>query len=389
MTALDRIDYGDLSRTLAEMDADGWLIFDFHGVNPVATRVAEFRGMVTRRLFIWLPASGTPLSIVHTIDVGAFGKLPGELRPYTTWQELNDLLADTLSGKRVAMEVSARNSVPYLDRVPAGVVELLTSFGVTVIPSDRLVTRFASRWSDAELEAHRLTAEILARIARDTLAGVVTEAGKVTEFEVQQRVLAAMTAAGLSTEDPPIVAFGANAANPHHSPREADSRALKSGEVVLLDLWGFPAGGGWADQTWMAFAGDTPPDDLQSVWEAVKDARDSVVSLLRDAQSQGAELTGADLDDVARNVLRDRGFGDAFGHRTGHSIDGDLHGSGPHLDNFETHDVRVLVPGIVFSVEPGVYLTGRFGVRSEINVVLTDGGPEVTPRQPQSEIILP
>jgi len=371
------------------MDADGWLIFDFHGVNPVAARLVEYRGMVTRRLFIWLPASGTPLSIVHTIDAGAFGKLPGEVRQYRTWQELNDLLADTLSGKRIAMEISPRDAVPYLDRVPAGVIELLASIGVSAIPSDRLVTRFASQWSAGELDAHRRAAEILAEIARTTLAGVVGEVGRATEFEVQQRVLAAMAKAGLSTEDPPIVAFGANAANPHHSPSEIDGRVLQPDEVVLLDLWGFPAGGGWADQTWMGFAGETPPRELVSVWEAVRDARDAVVALLKEAQAQGAELTGADLDDVARGTLRDRGYAEAFGHRTGHSIDADLHGSGPHLDNFETHDVRALVPGIVFSVEPGVYLTGRFGVRSEINVVLTDTGPEVTPRQPQTQIITP
>lgn len=388
MTAFDRIDFAELRAILGEIGADGWLIFDFHGVNPVASRLVEYTGMVTRRLFLWLPAQGEPVSLVHTIDSGGVGELPGDVHHYTTWQQLHELLGQTLSGKRVAMEVSPKDAVPYLDRVPAGVVELLSGFGVTVLPSDRLVTQFASRWSPGELDAHRRAAELLADIARSTVGAVVGEAGKATEYDVQQRVLEAMTQAGLSTEDPPIVAFGGNAANPHHSPSEGDGRVLEEGEVVLLDLWGYPAQRAWADQTWMGFSGATPPAELSAVWRAVRDARDAVVSHLRQAHADGKTLTGGSLDDVARTLLGERGYGASFGHRTGHSIDSDLHGSGPHLDNFETNDIRAIVPGVVFSVEPGVYLSGRFGVRSEINVVMTEGGPEVTPAVPQTDLIV-
>jgi Xaa-Pro aminopeptidase len=388
MTAFERIDFDELRAALREINADGWLIYDFHGINPVAPRLVDYRSMVTRRLFVWLPAAGPPTSIVHTIDAGGVGQLPGEVLLYTTWQELHERLEQTLSGKRAAMEVSPQNAVPYLDRVPAGVIELLAKYGVSVVPSDRLVTRFASCWSSEELAAHRKAAEALAHIARNTLGSVVNEVGKATEYGVQQRVLEAMTSAGLTTEDPPIVAFGANAADPHHTPREADGRVLQQDEVVLLDLWGFPSHSAWADQTWMGYSGPNPPADVVSVWEAVRDARDAVVARLEQAQSTGESLTGGSLDDVARGVLRERGYAEAFGHRTGHSIDSDLHGSGPHLDNFETDDIRTLVPGVVFSVEPGVYLAGQFGVRSEINVALTDRGPEVTPGRPQTELIL-
>jgi Xaa-Pro aminopeptidase len=298
------------------------------------------------------------------------------------------VLEETLGGKRVAMEVSTQNAVPYLDRVPAGVVELLGRFETAVVPSDKLVTRFAAAWSPEELEAHRSAAEAIAGIARTMLRTVIGEAGSVSEYQVQQRVIEAMSRSGLQIEDPPIVGFGPNSANPHYDASESNSRVLQPDEVVLLDLFGWKAGRGWADQTWMAFSGSAPPEEVLSVWEATRDARDAAVGRLRAAARGGEVISGAMLDDAARGLLRERGYAEWFTHRTGHSIDADLHGSGPHLDNFETNDIRALVPGVVFSIEPGVYLTNRFGMRSEINVILLDDGPEVTPREPQTELIV-
>ena len=388
MAPVDRIDPEELSVTLADVGADGWLIYDFHNLNPVAARLIGYKGMVTRRLFLWLPASGHPTCIASVIDTNAVEHISAEVSYYTTWQQLHGLLEKTLGGKRAAMEVSTENAVPYLDRVPAGVVALLTKFGVSVMPSDKLVTQFASCWSADELTAHRDASESIARIANDILRSVVGEVGSTSEYQVQQRVLEAMTRAGLEIEDPPIVGFGPNSANPHYDASADSSLVLESDQVILLDLFGKKDGIAWADQTWMAFSGGAPPDEVVSVWEATRDARDAAVERLARATAAGDTITGAVLDDAARELLRDRGYADWFKHRTGHSIDGDLHGSGPHLDNFETNDTRTLLPGVVFSIEPGVYLTGRFGMRSEINVILTEEGPEVTPRVPQTELIL-
>jgi Xaa-Pro dipeptidase len=205
---------------------------------------------------------------------------------------------------------------------------------------------------------------------------------------VQQWVLEAMARAGLSTVDPPIVGTGANAANPHYEPKQDPGVPLRRGEVLLLDLWGgVRVDTVYADQTWMAFVGRTPPDEVAHVWKVVRDARDQAVAVLRDRWREGWSVKGADLDDAARQVIRAAGYEQHFVHRTGHSIDRDLHGSGPHLDNYETHDDRALAPGVGFSVEPGIYLTGRFGVRSEINVVLHADGPEVTPEGPQQDLV--
>lgn len=390
MTLLARIDLRELRAVLNEKGLAGWLLYDFHGVNPVAQRVVGATGMCTRRMFVWLPATGTPVAVAHRIELQKFREFPGEVRRYSTWRELHRHLEDIVRGQRVAIEYSPDDSVPYLDRVPAGVVELLRKLGAEVRSSADLVTRFAARWSQSEVTDHRKAAEKLAEIATSTLREVVTKVGEATECGVQQSVLERLRREGLVWPDPPIVAFGPNSANPHYEPGDSSDAVLGEADVVLLDLW---ASVGpetvLADQTWMAFAGRDPPKEVLQVWTAVRDARDAAADLLRARCQAHESVTGADLDRAARAVISERGYGDCFIHRTGHSIDKDVHGSGPHLDDFETNDSRELVPGVGFTIEPGVYLEGRFGIRSEINVVLGEAGPELTPRQIQQHLLLP
>jgi len=394
MPPLAGFDFAALTAVLEALDADAWLLFDFRGVNPIAARVLDVHGMATRRYFVFLPRSGPPVAVAHRIELAPFEGFPGEVRPYAAWRELHAQLEPLVRGKTLAVETSPQDGVPYLDRVPHGVVQLLEAFGARVVSSAPLVTRFAARWSAAELAGHRRAAEAIAAIARDALAWAgaeLTRGTAVREVAVQQRVVDAFDRAGLVTDHPPIAAFGPNAANPHYEPRAGADRALAAGEVMLLDLWaGVSRAAVFADQTWMGFAGRTPPPEVVRVWEVVRDARDAAVARLveRWRGAGGTPVTGAELDDAARGVIVAAGYGEWFMHRTGHSIDRELHGSGPHLDNFETADTRVLQPGIGFSVEPGVYLPGRFGVRSEINVHLGESSPEVTPAAPQRALIV-
>jgi len=388
MSALTTLDLDALSAALRQRGLDGWLVYDFHGINPVARRFLGDTGMLTRRLFIWLPAVGPLRLFVHGIDRPSIGGFPGEVEVFTTWQELHQLLAPLARGRRMAMETFAENAVPYLDLVPHGLVELLTRLGASVVTSAPLITQFASRWTAAELEDHRIVAEAIATIARDTLARVVREVGGADEYEVQQKVVAELKARGYDFDDLPIVAFGSHAADPHYSPERGTSRTLEAGDVVLLDLWARRTTSTvWADQTWMGYAGANPDGEVQRVFDAVVAARDAAVERVRSGVAAGERVTGAAADTAARELLARRGLAQYFTHRTGHSIDLELHGSGPHLDDFETHDTRELLPGVAFSVEPGVYIPGRFGVRSEINVVMAAEGPEVTPAEPQSRLI--
>jgi Xaa-Pro aminopeptidase len=389
MGVLERLDLADVQAALKARGLDGWLVYDFHGLNPVAARVLGVGGMGTRRLFVLLPATGRPVAVAHRIELQPLWGFPGEIRPYAAWRELHEQLGRLVKGKRLAMEVSPDDEVPYLDRVPSGVVQLVQRLGGRVESSADLVTLFSAGWSAAELADHRYAAEALATIARETLAEVVREAGKAREYEVQQRVCRRMTAAGLVWDHPPIVGFGANAANPHYEPTEGGDAVLASDQVVLLDLWGGRSlTTVFADQTWMGFSGSTVPAEVQEVWTVVRDARDAAITRLRQGLSVGEAVTGAALDAAARGHIVAHGYGEHFLHRTGHSIDISLHGSGPHLDSFETNDVRVLLPGVGFSVEPGVYLAGRFGVRSEVNVVLGRDGAEVTPAEIQGSLIM-
>jgi Xaa-Pro aminopeptidase len=379
-----------LGEALTSLGADGWLLFAFHGLNPVATRILKLDGLNTRRLFVYLPRDGEPVAVAHRIELAPVAGFPGRVLPYSRWEELHAALGSVVAGKRLAMEVSPEDAVPYLDRVPAGVVELIRRLGGTVVPSGPLVSRFASAWTEAEAADHRYAAEVLAEVARDALGRAVREGGTgLSETALQARVVAAAEAKGLVFDTLPIVGFGANSANPHYEPHPGKDATLQPGDVVLLDLWaGRSRTTVFADQTWMGYAGDRPPAQVTEVWEVVRGARDAALAAVRSAAAEGRPIAGFEADRAARAVVEAAGFGERFVHRTGHSIDRDLHGSGPHLDDYETHDDRRLIPGIGFSVEPGIYLPGAFGVRSEVNVHWGGAGPEVTPKNPQQHLIL-
>jgi Xaa-Pro aminopeptidase len=382
----------ELREALADAGADGWLLFEFHGLNPVARRVLELPegGLSTRRLFVLLPADGEPVAVAHRIELQPLERFPGRIVPYSRWEELHAALGSLVKGRTLAMEISPEDAVPYLDRVPYGVVELVRRLGATVVPSGALVSRFASRWSPSEMEDHRAAAEILAAVARDELSRAVREAESgLTESALQSRVIGAVEARGLVFDTLPIVAFGANSANPHYEPHPGRDATLRRDQVVLLDLWaGRSLTTVFADQTWMGFAGPRPPERVIEVWNVVRRAREAAVGAVRSAAAEGRPIAGYEADRAARRVVEAAGYADAFVHRTGHSIDRDLHGSGPHLDDYETHDDRLLVPGVGFSVEPGIYLAGEFGVRSEVNMFWGVDGPEVTPGEAQGELIL-
>ena len=383
------LDRAELRAALEAVGADAWLLFDFHGLNPVARRVLGLGGMGTRRIFVFLPKEGDPIAVAHKIELTPLEGFPGKVVPYARWQELQEALTPLVKGKKLAMEVSPRDAVPYLDRVPHGVVQMLEGLGGTIVPSGEMVTRFAARWSAAEADDHRFAAEVLASVAKAELAKAVHEGGTgLTETALQARVVAAVRAKGCEFDTLPIVGFGPNAADPHYEPVAGKDATLGKDTVILLDLWaGRTRSTVFADQTWMAFSGSKVPAKVQEVWTVVRDARDAAITRVMETVKAGKPLAGFEVDRAARDLIEQAGYGKYFVHRTGHSIDRDLHGSGPHMDDYETHDERRLIPGVGFSVEPGVYLSGDFGVRSEINMFWGPNGPEVTPVAPQRELI--
>lgn len=384
---------GDYQAALKDAGVDGWLFYDFRGTNPIAGELLGVGGFVSRRFFVWVPTSGTPVAVTHAIEQGVWNAWPAAWKKvvYSSWPSLESHLGTLVSGKRIAMEYSAGDAVPYLDRIPAGMIELVRSTGATVVTSGDLVSHFYARWSAEDLASHRRAAAIVAGVARDAMrfAGERSSSGQpATEHEVQSRIASAFTSAGLLFSHPPNVSFGANAANPHYEPSSGNPVPITRGQTLLIDLWATEPGGVYADQTWMASVG-SPSERARVIWTAVRDARDAALDLLKQKAEARTSVRGADADDAARLVIAARGFGEYFTHRTGHSIDAkDLHGSGPNLDNLETREERLIFPGIGFSVEPGIYIAGEIGMRSEVNCCFLDGELLVTPDDYQREMMI-
>jgi Xaa-Pro dipeptidase len=382
-----------VQQALADAGVDGWLLFDFRGLNPVAGGMLGVHGMVTRRIFGWVPREGVPVAITHNIEQGAWRDWPAAWtrERYSAWQELEALLARHVGGRTVAMEYSPGDAVPYLDRIPAGVLELVQAAGARVVSSGELVTRFYAVLTPRQIAAHERASRIVAETGQAAIrrAGEHAAAGTpIAEHELRNWIMTRLTNAGLGTDHPAIVAVNAGAANPHYEPSPERPVPIARGDVLLVDLWGTEPDGVHADQTWMGSLGP-PSGRVLEVWTAVRDARDAAIALVRDRAARRAPLRGAEVDDAARAVIAAAGFGEHFVHRTGHSIDArDLHGSGPHLDNFETREERLLQPGVAFSIEPGIYLPGEFGVRSEVNAVFGDGEAIITPREYQRELMV-
>ena len=385
-----RLDIGAVQKALKADGLDAWLLYDFHGSNPVSFRLAgmaEAGHLATRRWFYLIPQSGEPQALVHAIERYNLDHLPGSKTVYAGREKLQEGLAGLLKGrKRVAMEYSPNNAIPYVSRVDGGTIELIRSLGADVVSSGDLIQQFEAHWDDTAIATHRAASEKLYRIkdrafeeiTRRLRGGIAT-----TEYDIQQEMVAWFKEEGLVSDSAPCVSAQENAGNPHYLANATTHRTINKDEIVLLDLWGkldTPASV-FADITWIGFTGPNVPDRMAKAFGAICGARDAAVDAVQNAANAGREVRGFEADQAARRVLIDAGYEDAILHRTGHSLGENVHGNGAHLDDYETHDERRLLPGSGFTIEPGLYFKD-FGVRTEINMVWAAAGPEVTgPRQ--------
>jgi len=374
----------EIQKALVSSELDAWLLFDFHGLNPIATRVAGLGGahMITRRWFGLIPSKGEPVWLHSAIEAHVFADLPGKKVAYVGWRQLEEKLRDLLKDqRRVAMEYSPGGAIPYVSRVDAGTLEMVRASGAEVFTSADLVQFFEARWSPEALASHRRSARHLDEIVQRTFHEIASSVGSGrsrTEYEIQQFMMEQFRNRELHAE-PPIVAVNANAGNPHYEPVQGKSSSIKNGDLVLLDLWCREKAESavFADITWMGFVGKTVPTRYDDVWQAVSGGRDAAIQYVLGAVRDGKILRGCDVDDVARAFIRDRGYDRFFIHRTGHNVGREVHGNGAHLDNLETRDERRLIPRTGFTIEPGIYLP-EFGIRSEVNLYIAESGAEVT-----------
>ena len=402
----------------------GWLVYDYRGLNPIFRQVITPSGHVTRQCFLFIPASGEPRLLVHHVDAGKFAAAGIELAVYRGRESMLEGLQGILSGLgRVAMEYSPLNALPRVSRVDAGTIELVRSLGVEVVSSADVMQYATQRWSPEQLEGHRRTTAELGEIvnrAFDYIGERLSQ--KPTEFDVAEFIRARFREEGLETPDGPVVSVNAHCSDPHYEPEEGTSSVIKPGDWVLIDLWAKPTApppsltggnaastsprrgpdtasppltkwgsdGGqesvYGDITWVAYVGAAVPQRHQEIFDIVIGARDAALSFLEESYSKGETVQGWQADAVAREHITQRGYGEFFTHRLGHSIGGEVHSEAVNLDGFETHDTRSIIPGVGFSIEPGIYLP-EFGVRSEIDAYMSETGPYAT-SPVQREVVL-
>ena len=384
-----------IQQALRSEELDGWLFYSFRGSDPIAENILglDSSQITTRRWAYFVPADGEPQKVVHRIEPHVLAALPGAVRAYLPWQQFHEHLSASLSGnKRVAMQYSPMNSIPYISRVDAGTVELIRSFGVEVVSSANLVQVFEAVWTDEQLETHLYAAKNLREIVDVAFAEVrrrISDGVATDEYDIQEFIWSEYGARDLISSDRPIVAVNANSANPHYLPEANRKSPIVAGDFLLLDIWAKrpSAGAVYGDITWTGFVGATVPDRNEKIFQVVRAGRDAAIELVRSGIGEGKTLHGWEVDDAARRSITDAGYGDYFIHRTGHNIHTEDHGNGANIDNLETQDDRRLMRGTCFSIEPGVYLTGDFGVRSEVDVYLAPDGPLVTGGPIQEHVI--
>jgi len=366
-----------IQQALTNFHFDGWLLYDFRGSNVLAQRILKIApdAHATRRYAYFVPKSGAPRKMVHRIEPGTLDHLPGDKLTYLKWEEFEAGIADLVRGAgRVAMEYSARNAIPYVSRVDAGTIELVRAAGAEVVCSGDLVQLFEATWDDAQWAMHR-EAEKHTVSAYERVWRFIAEnarAGRtIRETDVQSLIMEHFAEHGLVTDHAPIVGVGPHSGDPHYSPQKGNDSEIRAGDFVLVDLWAKldRPGGVYSDLTRTGFVGENVPETYEAVFQIVRQARDAAIRCVEDAYQAGRRLQGWEVDQAARDVIEQAGYGQAFVHRTGHSIGQETHGNGANMDNLETHEERLVLPRTCFSIEPGIYLP-EFGVRSEVNVFI-------------------
>lgn len=378
------VDIKAIQGDLRAAKLDGWLFYDFRGRDPIAQGILQLPpGMRTRRWFYFVPAKGAPRKLVHKIETESLAALPGDMLFYAGQEELSRNLRKLLGrAKKVAMQYSPKNAIPYVAMVDAGTVELVRAAGAKVVSSADLVQKYDACWSKDQLDSHLAAGVVIDRVVREAFqlaAKNVREKKNFTEYDLKQWILKEFEAAGITADQGPDIAVGPHASDPHYGPTPESASPIREGDLLLLDVWGKTRARGsvYYDVTWMGYLGAKVPEKMARIFAVVREARDKAIALIQSSVAAGKPLEGWQVDQAARKVIEKAGYGKYFFHRTGHNIGESVHGNGVNMDGLETHDVRHLIPGTCNSIEPGIYLP-EFGVRTEVNVYVGETEARVT-----------
>ncbi len=377
-------DISAMQEDLREAGLDGWLFYDFRGRDPLAQRILSLPdGMRTRRWFYFVPAKGEPRKLVHKIEAASLESLPGERLFYSAQSELEKNLKKLVGrAKRVAMQYSPKNAIPYVSMVDAGTVELVRAAGCKVVTSADLIQKYEAAWTPAQLESHLAAGIAIDRIVREAFqhaAKCVREKRAITEYDLKRWILERFDEAQIAADEGPDIAVNENASDPHYQPEPGRCSPIREGDLLLLDVWGKTRSpeSVYYDITWVGYLGPKVPEQHEKIFRIVREARDRAIEFVKKGVASGKPPQGCQVDRVAREHITKAGYGKYFFHRTGHSIGQIVHGNGANMDGLETHDVRRVIPRTCFSIEPGIYLP-EFGVRSEVNVYVGEREARVT-----------
>jgi Xaa-Pro dipeptidase len=390
------LDIQAVQEKLRSLHLDGWLLYDFRGLNVLARRIVDLpeEAKLSRRWFYFIPATGEPKKLCHRIEPAALDYLPGSHSIYLRWQELEAGVKSLVEGcKRIATEYVPFNRNPYISRVDGGTIDLLKSFGLELVPSGDLIQSFEATWDDEQWQMHQDAAKVTRAaydVAFDFIGQTIRESGYTTELDVQARIMQHFKENGCTTYSPPIIGKGPHSGDPHYGPSPSTNSKIQKGDFVLIDLWAKlnQPRAVYSDLTRVCFVGDEVPAKIKEIFSIVAAARDAGIQCVKDAYAANRPLQGWEVDDATRAVIEKTGYGEFFCHRTGHSIGQEVHGNGANMDNLETREERLVMPRTCFSIEPGIYLP-EFGVRSETNVYIgADGTVHVTGGECQTEVHL-
>ncbi len=390
------MDLSAIQKALKDAGFDGWLFYDFHNRDHIAARILGMDERFTsRRWFYYIPAEGEPQKLVHAIEPWKCDHLPGGKHIYLPWQQQHELLGNILKGSsKVAMQYSPKNAIPYVSIVDGGTIELVRSFGVEVVSSADLVSIFESHLNPEDIKSHEEAGDVMQMVKDEAFKEIARriKAGEnPKEYEIQSFMHDLMRKNNMKWEDGPIVAINEHAGDPHFEPTEKNSFAMKEGDLVLIDLWAkFDKPHAiYYDVTWMGYIGKEVPEKFETFFQIIRKARDAGHNMVKESFAKGKEIHGWEVDNAVRKIVEDAGYGKYFIHRTGHNIAEEVHGNGAHIDNLETKDERMILPGTCFSLEPGIYMPKeKMGFRTEIDVYITDDG-EVKVAGPIQESIIP
>lgn len=375
------MDLQKIQTAIQEAEIDGWLFYDFHNRDPIAYHVLglDVNKFTSRRWFYYIPATGEPAKLSHKVEPTKLESLPGNQMFYLAWTELHEKLQSILgqAPQKIAMQFSPMNHIPYVSMADGGTIQMLQSFGYEIVSSANLVQIFEAVIDEDGYQSHLKASKRVYQIkdeAFEWIEKALQKGARITEYEAQQFIVRRFKEEGMTCENEnPIVGVNAHPANPHFEPTPENSHIIQKGDTILIDLWAKldKPGAIWADITWCAFAGSNPPEKYIEIFNTARDARNAGLRFIQDKFSNNQNCYGWEVDDAVRNVIKNAGYGEKFIHRTGHSIGREVHGNGVHIDNLETKEERQLIPGICFSIEPGIYLEGEMAVRTEIDVFIT------------------